>query len=220
MQVRSLGQDDPLEEGMATISSILAWRIPWTEEPGRLQSRGSQRGRHNWSNLACVRQYPRFSCEVHQLLGLVERYCSHRSLRKRFTQFWKKTKDFLLIHHIQMWRKPPACGGLDQASGWGAWRPPPQGVYGRGEATLWSHKDRFFVMQVFCFETSLTLLCVLSAGEVETALSRTPVSLSRSRLAKQDLIELLFPAQLPTYLPCISAFRPHIALGESSQTRK
>ena len=38
--VRSLGWEDPLEEGMATHSSILAWRIPWTEEPGRLQSRG------------------------------------------------------------------------------------------------------------------------------------------------------------------------------------
>ena len=37
-QVRSLGQEDPLEEGLATHSSILAWRIPWTEEPGRLQS--------------------------------------------------------------------------------------------------------------------------------------------------------------------------------------
>ena len=35
-RVRSLGQEDPLEEGMATHSSILAWRIPWTEEPGRL----------------------------------------------------------------------------------------------------------------------------------------------------------------------------------------
>ena len=35
-QVRSLGQEDPLEKGMATDSSILAWRIPWTEEPGRL----------------------------------------------------------------------------------------------------------------------------------------------------------------------------------------
>ena len=37
-QVRSLGQEDPLEKGMATYSSILAWRIPWTEEPGGLQS--------------------------------------------------------------------------------------------------------------------------------------------------------------------------------------
>ena len=41
----SLGQEDPLEEGMATHSSILAWRIPWTEEPGGLQSMGSQKSR-------------------------------------------------------------------------------------------------------------------------------------------------------------------------------
>ena len=47
MQVRSLGEEDPLEEGMATHSSILAWRIPWTEEPGGLQSIGLQRVRHN-----------------------------------------------------------------------------------------------------------------------------------------------------------------------------
>ena len=40
--VRSLGQEDLLEKGMATYSGILAWRIPWTEEPGRLQSMGSQ----------------------------------------------------------------------------------------------------------------------------------------------------------------------------------
>ena len=45
--VRSLGWEDPLEMEMATHSSILAWRIPWTEEPGRLQSMGLQRVRHN-----------------------------------------------------------------------------------------------------------------------------------------------------------------------------
>ena len=45
--VPSLGWEDPLEEGMATHSSILAWNIPWTEEPGRLQSMGSQRFRHD-----------------------------------------------------------------------------------------------------------------------------------------------------------------------------
>ena len=45
--VRSLGQEDSLEEGMATHSSILAWRIPWTEEPGGLQSMGLQRVRHD-----------------------------------------------------------------------------------------------------------------------------------------------------------------------------
>ena len=47
MQVRSLGQEDPLEEGMATHSSILAWRIPWTDKPGRLQSLGSHRVGHD-----------------------------------------------------------------------------------------------------------------------------------------------------------------------------
>ena len=46
-QIRSLGQEDPLEKGMATHSSILAWRIPWTEEPGGLQSMGSQRDGHD-----------------------------------------------------------------------------------------------------------------------------------------------------------------------------
>ena len=45
--VRTLGQEDPLEKEMATHSSILAWRIPWTEEPGGLQSMGSQRVRHD-----------------------------------------------------------------------------------------------------------------------------------------------------------------------------
>ena len=44
-----LGWEGPLEEGMATHSSILAWRIPWTEEPGGLQSTGSQRVRHDWT---------------------------------------------------------------------------------------------------------------------------------------------------------------------------
>ena len=46
-QVQSLGQKDPLEKGIAIHSSILAWRIPWTEEPGGLQSMGLQRVRHN-----------------------------------------------------------------------------------------------------------------------------------------------------------------------------
>ena len=46
MRVRSLGREDPLEKGMATHSSILAWRIPWTREPGGLQSMGSPRMGH------------------------------------------------------------------------------------------------------------------------------------------------------------------------------
>ena len=46
-RVQSLGWEDPLEKGMATHSSILAWRIPWTEKPDGLQSMGWQRVRHN-----------------------------------------------------------------------------------------------------------------------------------------------------------------------------
>ena len=46
-QVPALLREDPLEEGMATCSSILAWRIPWAEEPGGLQSMGSHRVGHN-----------------------------------------------------------------------------------------------------------------------------------------------------------------------------
>ena len=53
MRVQSPGEEDPLEEEMATHSSFLAWRIPWTEEPDWLQSKGSQRVRHNGSDLAC-----------------------------------------------------------------------------------------------------------------------------------------------------------------------
>ena len=51
-QVLSLGQEDPLDKGMATYSSIHAWRIPWTEEPGGLQAMESQRAGHNWATNA------------------------------------------------------------------------------------------------------------------------------------------------------------------------
>ena len=49
MQILFLGQEDPLEKEMTAHFSILAWKIPWTEEPGRLQHMGLQRGEHNWA---------------------------------------------------------------------------------------------------------------------------------------------------------------------------
>ena len=52
--VWSLGQDDPLEKGMTIYSSILAWEIPWTAEPGGLRSMESKRVGHDWSNLTCT----------------------------------------------------------------------------------------------------------------------------------------------------------------------
>ena len=56
-QVRSLGREDPLEKEMATFSSIVAWKIPWTEEPGGWQYMGSQRVRHHWvtNTLTCIK---------------------------------------------------------------------------------------------------------------------------------------------------------------------
>ena len=54
MWVWSLGRKGPLEEDVATLSSILVWRIPWTEETGGPQSIGSQRVGHDWNNLACT----------------------------------------------------------------------------------------------------------------------------------------------------------------------
>ena len=54
------GSGRSLEEGMATRPSILAWRIPWTEEPGGIQSMGSQRARHDWSDLVHTNHVPRF----------------------------------------------------------------------------------------------------------------------------------------------------------------
>ena len=56
MRVWPLGREDPLEEGMATHSSIPAWRIQWTEEPAGLWSIGLQRVGHKWSDLACILQ--------------------------------------------------------------------------------------------------------------------------------------------------------------------
>ena len=53
-RIRPLGWEDRLEEEMAAHSSILAWRIPWTEEPGGLQSTGSQKGRHAEHMRVCV----------------------------------------------------------------------------------------------------------------------------------------------------------------------
>ena len=64
--VWSLGGEDPLEECMATHSSVLARRIPWTEEPGRLQSIGSQSFRHDWSNLAHMHTWSQLCLFIHR----------------------------------------------------------------------------------------------------------------------------------------------------------
>ena len=66
-QVQSLGQEDPLEKGMTTHSSILAWRITCTEEPGGLTSMGSQRVRHHWvtNTFTFIQWSKNFSNSIH-----------------------------------------------------------------------------------------------------------------------------------------------------------
>ena len=69
-RVQSLGRENPLEKEMATHSSILAWEIPWTEEPGGLHSMGSQRVKHDWvtnthtNHIQCIHHSVQFSCSV------------------------------------------------------------------------------------------------------------------------------------------------------------
>ena len=92
-RVRSLGREDPLEKGRATHSSILVWRIPWREEPGRLQSMESQRVRHDWATPLHFTSYSHklqcYSFETKVVL-------SKGKLLK------KKKKKFILWNPLQM----------------------------------------------------------------------------------------------------------------------
>ena len=67
-RVQSLGQEDPLEKEMATHSSILAWRLPWTEEPSRLKSMGSQRAGHDWATTTNLLILDSFERNYHLIL--------------------------------------------------------------------------------------------------------------------------------------------------------
>ena len=89
MQVRSLGGEDPLEKEMTTHSSILAWRIPWTEEPGGLQSMESQRVRNDWARKAKI-------CVVPQML-----HFRHHVLMKCTALFFILSL-YLIMHHFVM----------------------------------------------------------------------------------------------------------------------
>ena len=90
MRFQSLGLEDILKEGTATHYNILAWRIPWTEEPGGLQSIGSQRVGHNWSNVACIHRRNQIPQITSQTFPVRSFPCSnvvtqeHRTLPKRW----------------------------------------------------------------------------------------------------------------------------------------
>ena len=75
--VRSLSQEDPLEEDTATHSSILAWKTPWTEEPGGLQFMGSQKVEYDWSDLACTAHLANSAETLPQLLLRTTSFLPH-----------------------------------------------------------------------------------------------------------------------------------------------
>ena len=102
--VPSLGPEDPLKEGTATQSSILAWRIPWTEEPGGLSPMQSQRVRHDWSDLASMHANPR----IRSLSGKVGGDLRLRRLKEEAT--WRQCRDQNWAAMSQGTSQPPAEG--------------------------------------------------------------------------------------------------------------
>ena len=100
-QVWSLGQEDPLEEEMATHSSILAWKIPWPEEPGGLQSKGLQRIGHNWVTWAHIIYNLRFISLFHTNMNELNvcmecvfflYFKAKTEKRRAYSVSWRKTK--------------------------------------------------------------------------------------------------------------------------------
>ena len=74
-QIQFLGQEDLLEKGMATLSIILAWRIPWTEEPGRPQAMGPQGAWHDWVTKHCTLVAPSHTKELQTMLWSLCQHC-------------------------------------------------------------------------------------------------------------------------------------------------
>ena len=152
--VRSLGQEDPLEEGMATHSYILAWRISWTEEPGRLQSIGSQRVRHDWSDWACI-QADRYNLTFG---------ASKVAVMKNLPAKARDTRDVGLIPGLGL----PLEEGIATHSSTLAWRIPwtrnlvGYSLWGHKESDMTEHKHTHTCTHIHTFvlpSVSLFLLC-------------------------------------------------------------
>ena len=103
-RVQSLGREDPLKEGMATHSSILAWRLPWTEEPGGLSPMESQRVRHDWSDLASMHANPRIRALSEKVRGDL------RLRRLKGEATWRHCRDQNCEAMSQETSQPPAVG--------------------------------------------------------------------------------------------------------------
>ena len=112
-QVQSPGREDPLEKGMATHSSILAWRIPWTEDPGGIQSMGSQRVGHDWAHTHTHTGWMQSSSETGEARGHFSRLlpptCSEST-----TSLWKELVHMSAAHLLWLLLKGrcPDCLAL------------------------------------------------------------------------------------------------------------
>ena len=107
-QVRSLGQEDPLEKGMATHSSILAWRIPWTEEPGRLQSMGSQSQTQLSNKHTSKYQFPQNSVMKSTKLEVTEMYSQGPQPSPRMLFFFLYQQQFFPLDPMSCFILLPA----------------------------------------------------------------------------------------------------------------
>ena len=113
--VPSLGGKDPLGKEMATHSSILAWRIPWTEEPGGLQSLGSQRVGHNRRNLSCTRahthiQTPRHAYSIVCSKPLIWLWVHFHFMWGFQTRYWKTfPTDSQIVKYFQVFMPSNLC---------------------------------------------------------------------------------------------------------------
>ena len=142
MWVRSLGQEDPLEKEMTTHSSILAWRIPWTEEPGGLECIGSQWVGHDWNDLACTHSYPKTHINNSE--------DTHADFPKE--KYKHKSRRPLLVHQKPLWyssfRLPTCRSNLCNSDIFisGRQLKTPEGKhFSRGQAafgapTVWGHR--------------------------------------------------------------------------------
>ena len=91
IQVRSLGREDPLEKEMAIHSSTIAWKIPWTEELGRLKSMGSQRVWHDWATSHSHRKLSKQNIVIQQMNNMLQ------SKTVTATKWWLCVSKILLI---------------------------------------------------------------------------------------------------------------------------
>ena len=153
-QVWSLDREDHLEKEMATLSSILAWRIPWTEEPGGLQSLGSQRVRHHRATTLTLTHrvkdifiqtmfpvleswdsLPKWAKPSSKALWLVLLLAEHRAHQDTFRpRKWASGSYMCGVYRVLIWGQVSSLLGISQKSG--------VGIGGQGrQATCWPYQS-------------------------------------------------------------------------------